>query len=142
MAESETYQKLRNGLEVVRLGLGEVMDVLSTDEEMNESERREIETCAQTDIDFFEQMTQGDDVPVSDAIYHEVIRTITNLGYASTLVLQTQLEINYRQAISVMGELERNGLVAPAHGFRPHKALPTAYALRERMEEAFDEVGD
>lgn len=135
MAESESYYRLKNGLEAIRAELGELMDVLSTDGESDETSMRRGEPREETEADFFEQLTQGSQLPVSDDIYHEVIKTITGMGYASTLVLQTQLDINYRQAVSIMAELERNGLVAPAPGFRPHKVLPNAYALRDCIDE-------
>ncbi|MCI0486209.1 MAG: hypothetical protein L0229_06370 [Blastocatellia bacterium] len=135
MAESESYYKLKNGLEAIRAGLGELIDILSTDGGSSDRRVQEVEPREETEADFFEQLAQSNQLPVSDDMYHEVIKTITGMGYASTLVLQTQLDINYRQAVSIMAELERNGLVAPAHGFRPHKVLPNAYALRDCIDE-------
>ena len=140
MAESESYHKLKNGLESIRAGLGELMDVLSTNGPSDVRRGRRVEAHEETEADFFEQLTQSNQLPVSDELYHDVIKTITGMGYASTLVLQTQLDINYRQAVSIMAELERNGLVAPAHGFRPHKVLPNAYALLDCIDERLNET--
>ena len=136
MTEYESNQRLRDGLETIRAGLGEIMDFLSND---GTESRRQPEHDCESEADFFEQITQCDHAPISDRLYRKVLTVITTMGYASTLVLQTRLEIDYRQAINIIAELERNGLIGPAHGFRPHKVLPTAYAVRERIEEEYEE---
>jgi len=68
-----------------------------------------------------------------------VSRRPTTRCIASTLVLQHRLEISYRQASSVVAALERDGMVAPAHGFRPHKTLAPAYQLLESLEASIGE---
>jgi DNA segregation ATPase FtsK/SpoIIIE-like protein len=130
MTESECCQKLRDGLKAVRVELQELLDVLSIDETTSTDEPR----VSETKSDFFDQITQGDQLTVGDDLYRKVLKIITSLGYASTLVLQHRLEISFRQASSILTNLERDGLVGPAHGFRPHKVLRPAYALVENLD--------
>lgn len=137
MTELENYKRLRDGLRAIKIELEEMRAVLSTGEFESDYVQpvREIES-----EDFFEQIIQGDRLPARNDLYKKVLNLITNLGYASTLVLQTRLEISYQQSLDVIADLERSGLIAPAHGFRPHKVLSTAYALRERMESGMPEL--
>jgi len=134
MDESECCQKLRDGLKAVRVELQELLDVLSTDEAASTDDPRATQSGSETKSDFFDQITQGDQLPVGDDLYRKVLNIITSLGYASTLVLQHRLEISFRQASSILANLEHDGLVGPAHGFRPHKVLRPAYALLESLE--------
>lgn len=134
MNQSECCQKLRDGLKAVRVELQELLDVLSTDETASTDDPRPAQTGSETKSDFFDQITQGDQLAVGDDLYRKVLKIITSLGYASTLVLQHRLEISFRQASSILTNLERDGLVGPAHGFRPHKVLRPAYALLESLE--------
>lgn len=137
MSELENYTRLRDGLRAIKLELEELKAALSTNEFEPEIARPTAEPERE---DFFEQIIQGDQLPVRNDLYRKVLNLITNLGYASTLVLQTRLEISFQQALDVIADLERSGLIAPAHGFRPHKVLSTAYALRERMETSIHEL--
>jgi DNA segregation ATPase FtsK/SpoIIIE-like protein len=134
MSESETCQKLRDGLKAVRVELQELLEVLSADETAASDERHTAQAGGESKSDFFDQITQGDQLPVGDDLYRKVLMIITSLGYASTLVLQHRLEISFRQASSILVNLERDGLVGPAHGFRPHKVLRPAYKLLESLE--------
>lgn len=136
MAEDEKCQKLRDGLRAVRGELEEILNTLSSDSGGSVDEARDIPTgppAADAPANFFAEITQGDQAP-DDELYRKVLRIITSLGYASTLVLQHRLEISYRQASSIVAALERDGMVAPAHGFRPHKTLGPAYQLLESLE--------
>jgi len=137
MSELENYTRLRDGLRALKLELEEMRAALSTDGLESEIARPTAEPESE---DFFEQIIQGDRLPARNDLYKKVLNLITNLGYASTLVLQTRLEISYQQALDVIADLERSGLIAPAHGFRPHKVLSTTYALRERMEVSIQEL--
>ena len=134
MDQAECCQKLRDGLKAVRVELQELLDVLSIDETSSTDDPRATQSGSETKSDFFDQITQGDPLPVGDDLYRKVLKIITSLGYASTLVLQHRLEISFRQASSILTNLERDGLVGPAHGFRPHKVLRPAYALLESLE--------
>jgi DNA segregation ATPase FtsK/SpoIIIE-like protein len=136
MAEDEKCQKLRDGLRAVRGELEEILNTLSGDAGSAADEPRDAPAPAPVNgatSNFFAEITQGDKAP-DDEMYRKVLRIITSLGYASTLVLQHRLEISYRQASSIVAALERDGMVAPAHGFRPHKTLPPAYQLLESLE--------
>lgn len=137
MTEVENYKRLRDGLRAIKIELEELKAALSNDEFESEFSQSTTETESE---DFFEQIIQGDRLPARNDLYRKVLNLITNLGYASTLVLQTRLEISYQQSIDLIADLERSGLIAPAHGFRPHKVLSTAYALRERMESGLPEL--
>jgi len=136
MAEDEKCQKLRDGLRAVRGELEEILNTLSGDAAGGVDEARDAPAgppVTDAPSNFFAEITQGDQAP-DDELYRKVLRIITSLGYASTLVLQHRLEISYRQASSVVAALERDGMVAPAHGFRPHKTLDPAYQLLESLE--------
>ncbi|MEW6212867.1 MAG: DNA translocase FtsK [Acidobacteriota bacterium] len=127
MTEMEQNRKLRERIREIRFGLQELLIALSTE--------RHIYNDAQTaSEDFFEEIVESNHSAISEELYHRALALITDLGYASTLVLQTRLEISYQQALNLVAALERSHLIAPAHGFRPHKVLPAAYELRERLE--------
>lgn len=134
MTDAEAFQKLREGLKAIRVELHELLDVLAADETAAASEHQPSAPGIEAKNDFFDQITQGDQSPISEDLYRKVLKIITSLGYASTLVLQHRLEISFRQASSILVNLERDGLVGPAHGFRPHKVLRPAYALLESLE--------
>jgi DNA segregation ATPase FtsK/SpoIIIE-like protein len=112
--------------------------VLSTDDTASTDDPRTTQSGSETKSDFFDQITQGDPLSVGDDLYRKVLKIITSLGYASTLVLQHRLEISFRQASSILVNLERDGLVGPAHGFRPHKVLRPAYTLLDRLESSVE----
>lgn len=136
MAEHEDCQKLRDGLKAVRGELEEILHTLSSEANGGAEEATDALVRPQSNgapPNFFAEITQGDQAP-DDELHLKVLRIITSLGYASTLVLQHRLEISYRQASSVVAALERDGMIAPAHGFRPHKTLAPAYALLESLE--------
>jgi DNA segregation ATPase FtsK/SpoIIIE-like protein len=132
MAESESCDKLRSGLKAIRLELEGILEALSTEAAGIEHQAQRTNESKE---DFFDQITQGDSLPESDELYRKVLKLITSLGYASTLVLQHRLEISFRQASAILTDLERDGLIGPAHGFRPHKVLRPAYLLLESIEE-------
>lgn len=134
MNDAGNYEKLRERLKVIKVELRELLDVLSGEAAAPSDEQPATETCSHMGQDFFEQIIQNEQLPEDGELCRRVLEIITNLGYASTLVLQQRLELNYRQATSILADLERDGLVGPAPGFRPHKVLPPAYALLDRLE--------
>ena len=141
MAEDEKCQRLRDGLRAVRGELEEILNTLSGDAGSAADEARDATATSPVNgatPNFFTEITQGDQAP-DDELYRKVLRIITSLGYASTLVLQHRLEISYRQASRIVAALEHNGMVAPAHGFRPHKTLDPAYQLLESLESKLGE---
>jgi len=136
MHEQKSEQKLRDGLRAVRVELEELLHTLSGDGSGAVGDARDTATePADGDAtpNFFAEITRREQAP-DDELRRQVLRLITSLGYASTLVLQHRLEISYRQASSIVAALERDGMVAPAHGFRPHKTLAPAYQLLESLE--------
>src|SRR5215472_17952278 len=111
MAESACCQRLRNGIEAIRIELKELMETLSNGEINGRDVHQSIKPCDGDKEDFFNQIIQGDQLPDRDELHRQVVLMITDLGYASTLVLQQRLELNYRQATALLAELERDGLV-------------------------------
>jgi DNA segregation ATPase FtsK/SpoIIIE-like protein len=134
MNEHMNCQKLREGLKGIRVELKEILAALSTETAAPVAAQPSTETCYLAGQDFFEQIVQNEQLHEDGELCRKVLEIITGLGYASTLVLQHRLELNYRQASSILADLERDGLVGPAPGFRPHKVLPPAYALLNRLE--------
>jgi hypothetical protein len=129
MTELESNIKLREGIREIRFGLQELLIGLSTDS---------YTTTPNGDAkqDFFDEIVESSQATVGGDLYRKALAIITDLGYASTIVLQTRLDISYQQALLLVARLERDGLVASAHGFRPHKALSAAYELRDRIASA------
>jgi DNA segregation ATPase FtsK/SpoIIIE-like protein len=141
MAESESCEKLRSELKAIRLELEGILEALSTEVTQASGAEHQAQKANESKEDFFDQITQGDSLPESDELYRKVLKLITSLGYASTLVLQHRLEISFRQASTILSDLERDGLIGPAHGFRPHKVLRPAYLLLESIEEHSNNQG-
>ena len=133
MSESATCQKLRKGIRAIRLELEELANAIAEDRVAEIHTDQALTISIKPANDFFDEMTQADALP-DETLYGRVILLITDLGYASTIVLQQKLGISYSQAVNLVADLERQGLVEPAPGFRPHKILPAAYAARERFE--------
>jgi DNA segregation ATPase FtsK/SpoIIIE-like protein len=133
MMHSARCEKLRDEMIAIRAGLEEVMELLSTDSERRSRDRIVEPSCV--GMDFFGEIVQPDELPEDEELFRKVLSLIIELGYASTIVLQHRLEINYRQAASIIADLERAELIGPAHGFRPHKVMPAAFDLYERLEE-------
>jgi hypothetical protein len=134
MSESANCQKLRQGIKAIRLELEELANAIADDRVGELPTDRDLTILIKPSNGFFDEITQADYLPEDDELYGKVILLITDLGYASTIVLQQKLGITYSQAVNIVAELERQGLVEPAHGFRPHKVLPAAFAARESLE--------
>jgi DNA segregation ATPase FtsK/SpoIIIE-like protein len=132
MIQTASYQKLRNELKSIRSGLEEVMELLSSDYESH-AVGRAADSSDQVGFSFLDEIIKYDETPEDEQMLRRVLNLIIELGYASTIVLQHRLEINYRQAASIIAELERAQLIGPAHGFRPHKVLPAAYEMHEQL---------
>jgi S-DNA-T family DNA segregation ATPase FtsK/SpoIIIE len=83
----------------------------------------------------------GEDLSTEhDELYDEALRIITDMGRASTSVLQRRLSIGYGRAAKILDIMEREGLIGPADGAKPRKVLPPAYEFRERLDQIF--LGD
>lgn len=133
MSQHVNCQELRERIKVIRVELKEILAALSTDAAVTAGEQLSAETCCPDGQDFFAQIVRNEQLPEDGELRRRVLEVITDLGYASTLVLQHRLELNYRQASSILADLERDGFVGPAPGFRPHKVLPPAYALLNHL---------
>jgi DNA segregation ATPase FtsK/SpoIIIE-like protein len=133
MMHSARCEKLRDEMKALRAGLEEVMELLSSDSESKDLAR--FDETSDAGLDFFGEIVQSDDQPEDEELFRKVLSLIIDLGYASTIVLQHRLEISYRQAASIIADLERAELIDHAHGFRPHKVLPAAFDLHYRLEE-------
>jgi DNA segregation ATPase FtsK/SpoIIIE-like protein len=134
MNESANCQKLRKGIRALRLELEELVNAIANDEVGDLKIDHALHISIKPASDFFEEITQSDSLPEDEDLYRRVVTLITDLGYASTIVLQQKLGLNYSQAVTIVADLERDGLVEQAHGFRPHKVLPAAYAARQSLE--------
>lgn len=134
MNEAAKCQTLRKGLKVIRLELEELVNAIVNDRVGELNVEHDLTIHIKPANNFFAEITQADLLPDDEHLYRKVVMLITDLGYASTIVLQQKLGINYGQAVHIVADLERDGLVEQAHGFRPHKVLPAAYAMRERLE--------
>ncbi len=135
MSECTKCQKNQEDVKNIIAGLKEVLTLLSNGEEAPRNDASPFQVSGHEE-DSLKQIVFSQEVPEDEALFRAVIRLITESGFASTMVLQHKLEIDYRQAVNLIAELERAELIGPAHGFRPHKVLPGAFALRERMEES------
>jgi DNA segregation ATPase FtsK/SpoIIIE-like protein len=139
MSESANCQKLRKGIRAIRLELEELVNAIANDEVGDLKIDHALHIAIKPESNFFEEITQSDLLPEDEDLYRRVVTLITELGYASTIVLQQKLGISYSQAVTIVADLERDGLVEQAHGFRPHKVLPAAYAARQSLEINFEE---
>lgn len=75
-----------------------------------------------------------------DDLYDEAIAIVTDMGRASTSVLQRRLSIGYGRAAKILDTMEREGLIGPADGAKPRKVLPLAYEFRERLDQQVEEL--
>ena len=140
MDHSSRYKTLRLGLREIQQELLSLRNSLLDDctecrEEILDTERAtagsELAPLSESD-DFFVHLINESPIEEEEGLYHAAIKIITERGYASTLVLQQRLGITYRQAMNLIDRLEEDGLIGPAHGFRPHKALSAAYSFPDR----------
>ena len=132
MNQCSNCDELRKDLNAIRSGLSEILRLLS-------GEQVSAHPPDHARADFMKQIVASSELPEDERLFEKVLTLITDMGYASTMVLQHKLEMSYRQAADVIAEMERSGLIGPAHGFRPHKVMPSAYAIRSRLEEGSKE---
>ncbi|HMG34362.1 MAG TPA: DNA translocase FtsK [Blastocatellia bacterium] len=75
-----------------------------------------------------------------DDLYDEALAIVTDMGRASTSVLQRRLSIGYGRAAKILDMMERQGFIGPAEGSKPRKVLQGAYEFRERLQQRIDET--
>jgi S-DNA-T family DNA segregation ATPase FtsK/SpoIIIE len=103
----------------------------------------------QAQPDYNEQVTQSDqdaegvdDVSGElDELFDEALAIVTDMGRASTSVLQRRLSIGYGRAAKILDLMERGGFIGPVDGAKPRKVLQAAYEFRERLSERIEEGG-
>jgi S-DNA-T family DNA segregation ATPase FtsK/SpoIIIE len=58
-----------------------------------------------------------------DELYDDAFKIVTEMGKASTSVLQRRLRIGYGRAASLLDAMERNGIIGPPDGTKPRAVL-------------------
>ncbi|HSB09923.1 MAG TPA: DNA translocase FtsK [Blastocatellia bacterium] len=77
-----------------------------------------------------------------DELFDEALAIVTDMGRASTSVLQRRLSIGYGRAAKILDSMERQGFIGPAEGSKPRKVLQGAYEFRERVSQRLEEDFD
>jgi len=119
---------------------------------VNESEITNItdHTRAQAQPDYNEEVTLseqeaggGDELSLEqDALFEEALKIVTDMGRASTSVLQRRLSIGYGRAAKILDIMEHAGMIGPADGAKPRKVLQAAYEFRERLAQKSNDEED
>jgi DNA segregation ATPase FtsK/SpoIIIE, S-DNA-T family len=73
---------------------------------------------------------EGDD-EVDDALYHDAVRVVCEMGRASTSTLQRRLRIGYGRAARLIDIMEKDGIVGPPDGSKPREVLKKKDWMRE-----------
>lgn len=77
-----------------------------------------------------------------DELFDEALAIVTDMGRASTSVLQRRLSIGYGRAAKILDSMERQGFIGPAEGSKPRKVLQAAFDFRERLAQRLEEDFD
>lgn len=119
---------------------------------VNEDEVKKItdHTRKQAEPQYNEQVTMSEQeaedtegfVGERDELYEQALAIVTDMGRASTSVLQRRLSIGYGRAAKILDMMEREGFIGPAEGAKPRKVLKAAYEFRERLQQQLDEEED
>jgi S-DNA-T family DNA segregation ATPase FtsK/SpoIIIE len=83
----------------------------------------------------FDQMLEEE----RDELFDNALAIVTDMGRASTSVLQRRLSIGYGRAAKILELMERYGFIGPAVGAKPRTVLPPAYEFRERVDQILEE---
>jgi S-DNA-T family DNA segregation ATPase FtsK/SpoIIIE len=118
---------------------------------VNEAEIKRVTDHHRTQAlpDYNEQVTQSDQEVDGaddlagdlDELFDEAVIIVTDMGRASTSVLQRRLSIGYGRAAKILDLMERGGFIGPVDGAKPRKVLQAAYDFRERLGERIEENG-
>jgi len=118
---------------------------------VNEAEIKRITDHHRTQAqpDYNEQVTQSEQeadgaedlAGERDELFDEALAIVTDMGRASTSVLQRRLSIGYGRAAKILDLMERGGFIGPVDGAKPRKVLQAAYEFRERLDERLEENG-
>jgi S-DNA-T family DNA segregation ATPase FtsK/SpoIIIE len=118
---------------------------------VNEAEIKRVTDHHRTQAqpDYNEQVTQSeqevdgaeDVAGERDELFDEALAIVTDMGRASTSVLQRRLSIGYGRAAKILDLMERGGFIGPVDGAKPRKVLQAAYEFRERLGQRIEENG-
>ncbi|HEY6331680.1 MAG TPA: DNA translocase FtsK [Blastocatellia bacterium] len=116
---------------------------------VNEAEIKRItdHTRNQAKPDYNEQVTQSeqevegfdDALGEQDDLFDDALAIVTDMGRASTSVLQRRLSIGYGRAAKILDLMEKGGFIGPGDGSKPRKVLSAAYEFRDRIQERLEE---
>ena len=67
----------------------------------------------------------ADDFEGKDSLFDSAVEIVTELGQASTSMLQRRLSIGYSRAGRIIDQLERHGIIGPSEGSKPRAVLIT-----------------
>jgi DNA segregation ATPase FtsK/SpoIIIE, S-DNA-T family len=120
---------------------------------VNEVEVKQIadHTRQQAEPDYNEAVTLSDQDPLGgdeadgpeDEVFAQALEIVTDMGRASTSVLQRRLSIGYGRAAKILDMMERRGFIGPSEGAsKPRKVLQAAYDFRERLGQILEEEVD
>ena len=74
------------------------------------------------------------DEGAEDELFPSAVEITTDMGRASTSVLQRRLSIGYGRAAKLLDLMERRGFIGPSEGAsKPRKVLQAAYDYRARI---------
>ena len=106
--------------------------------------RKQAEPDYNEEVTLSEQETmEGDGFEgEQDELFDEALAIVTDMGRASTSVLQRRLSIGYGRAAKILDSMERQGFIGPAEGSKPRKVLQGAYEFRERVAQRLEENYD
>jgi len=116
----------------------------------NEIKRISDHIRKQAEPEYNEQVTLSDQETLEgdgfeaeqDELYDEALAIVTDMGRASTSVLQRRLSIGYGRAAKILDMMERQGFIGPAEGSKPRKVLQAAHEFRERIGQRLEEQFD
>lgn len=77
-----------------------------------------------------------------DELFDEALAIVTDMGRASTSVLQRRLSIGYGRAAKILDSMERQGFIGPGEGSKPRKVMQAAHEFRERIAQRLEENFD
>jgi S-DNA-T family DNA segregation ATPase FtsK/SpoIIIE len=106
--------------------------------------RKQAEPDYNNEVTMSEQEAEGGDAFTGerDELYEEALQIVTDMGRASTSVLQRRLSIGYGRAAKILDMMEHEGFIGPAEGAKPRKVLRAAYDFRERNDQIIEEAID
>ncbi len=66
----------------------------------------------------------GDDFDgEEDPLYRDAVRVVTEMGKASTSILQRRLRLGYGRAARILDQMQREGIIGPPDGSRPRDIM-------------------